>query len=533
MVTAGADRPASPNGPARPAPGAARSDRSPADPAAGLAGGADAGLAGGADAAGLAGGADGPDLVRRLAGVSLDAAAAGARYRGGPVPAGGPDAVARAVREACPDVLPQDGAGAEAALTAVVRALAAGAADPADPLCVAHLHGPPLAVAAAADLAASTINPSMDSWDQAPAAGELERLVTAAVAGLAYPGRPSADAVVTTGATESNMVALLLARERAAGPVHLVCSDEAHHSMPRAAWLLGLPTAVIVPTRDGRLHPDDLAAALDRTTGPHLVSATAGTTSRGIVDPVPAIADVAAAYGAHLHVDAAYGGGLLFSDTRRELLAGLDRADTVALDLHKLGWQSLAAGLLAVADGALLAPLSVRADYLNADDDIEAGLPDLLGRSLRTSRRPDVVKIAATFLALGRSGLGRLTDRCCAAAEDVAGQIDRRPGLRLLSRPELSTVLFRPVAADQLDDRAGDELVAGIRRSLLASGRAVLGRATVAGPAGRGRLWLKLTLLNPHVTAADLTRLLDLVEQTTDQLAAAARRAAGGPSTPG
>jgi hypothetical protein len=63
---------------------------------------------------------------------------------------------------------------------------------------------------------------------------------------------------------------------------------------------------------------------------------------------------------------------------------------------------------------------------------------------------------ATTFLALGRAGLGALTDRCCAAAEDAAGQIERRPGLRLLSRPELSTVLFRPVAADRLGDRAGD-----------------------------------------------------------------------------
>jgi L-2,4-diaminobutyrate decarboxylase len=314
--------------------------------------------------------------------------------------------------------------------------------------------------------------------------------------------------------------------------VHLVCSDEAHHSVPRAAWLLGLPTPVTVPTRDGRLHPDDLAAALDRTSSPHVVTATAGTTSRGIVDPLPAIAEVAAAYRAHLHVDAAYGGGVLFSDTRRGLLAGLDRADTVALDLHKLGWQPLAAGLLTVADGTLLAPLSLRADYLNADDDTGAGLPDLLGRSLRTSRRPDVVKIATTFLALGRAGLGRLTDRCCAAAEDAADQIDRRQGLRLLSPPELSTVLFRPVAADRLGDRTGDELVAGIRRSLLASGRAVLGRATVPGPAGPGRLWLKLTLLNPHVTGADLTRLLDLVEQTADQLARAPRRVADTASTP-
>jgi L-2,4-diaminobutyrate decarboxylase len=126
-----------------------------------------------ADPAGLAGGVDGPDLVRRLAAVALDAAAAGARDRGGPVPAGGPDAVAHAVRAACPDVLPEDGAGAEAALTAVVRALAAGAADPADPLCAAHLHAPPLAVAAAADLSASPLKPSMDSWDHAPAASEL------------------------------------------------------------------------------------------------------------------------------------------------------------------------------------------------------------------------------------------------------------------------------------------------------------------------------------------------------------------------
>jgi L-2,4-diaminobutyrate decarboxylase len=514
MVTAGAGRPATPPEPAGTVPSAAWADRWSADPAAGL-----------------AGGVDGPDLVRRLAAVALDAAATGARDRGGPVPAGGPDAVARAVRAACPDLLPEDGAGAEAALTAVVRALAAGAADPADPLCAAHLHAPPLAVAAAADLTASTLNPSMDSWDQAPAASELERLVTAAVAGLAYPDRPSADAVVTTGATESNMIALLLARERSAGPVRLLCSDEAHHSVPRAAWLLGLPSPVTVPTRDGRLHPDDLAAALDRTPGPHVVTATAGTTSRGVVDPVSAIADVAAAYGAHLHVDAAYGGGALFSDVRRELLAGLDRADTVALDLHKLGWQPLAAGLLAVADRSLLAPLSLHADYLNAGDDTEAGLPDLLGRSFRTSRRPDVVKIATTFLALGRAGLGALTDRCCAAAEDAAGQVDRRPGLRLLSRPELSTVLFRPVAADRLGDGAGDELVAGIRRSLLASGGAVLGRATVPGPSGGGRLWLKLTVLNPHITAADLTRLLDLVEQAADRLTRAPRGVADGAIT--
>ncbi len=466
------------------------------------------------DAGGLAGGAGGVERVGRLAGVALAAVAAGTRTRGGPAPAGGPDAVAEAVRTACPAVLPEAGLGAEAALRAVVQAVAAGATDPADPLCAAHLHGPPLAVAAVADLAASMLNPSLDSWDQAPAASELERLVTAAVAALAYPGRPSPDAVITTGATESNLLALLLARERAAAPVRLVCSDEAHHSLARAAWLLGLPPAVLVPSRNGRLHPDDLAAALDRTPGPHVVAATAGTTGRGVIEPLGAIADVAAARGVHLHVDAAYGGGLLFSDTRRGLLAGLDRADTVALDLHKLGWQPLAAGLLAVAEAGLLAPLSIRADYLNAGDDTEAGLPDLLGRSIRTSRRPDALKMAVTFQALGRAGLGRLIDRCCDAAAAAAAQIAGRPGLRLLAEPELSTVLFRPTAADQLGGAAGDALVAEVRRSLLGTGRAVLGRASAGRPTGR-QLWLKLTLLNPYATGADVSRLLDLVERAT------------------
>jgi L-2,4-diaminobutyrate decarboxylase len=464
-------------------------------------------------AAVLATGPAGTELVRRLTGVVLDALEAGAGARGGPAPAGGPDAVAAAVGVACAAVLPRTGVGAEAAVRTVVRAVAAGATDPADPLCAAHLHGPPLAVAAAADLAASMLNPSLDSWDQAPAASEVERLVTAAVADLTYPSRPSADAVVTTGATESNLVALLLARERAAAPVRLVCSTEAHHSVPRAAWLLGLPAPVLVPARDGRLHPDDLAAALARVPGPHVVAATAGTTARGVIDPIGAIADVTAAHGGHLHVDAAYGGGLLFSDTRRRLLAGLDRADTVALDLHKLGWQPLAAGLLAVADTGLLGPLSVQADYLNAGDDMEAGLPDLLGRSIRTSRRPDALKIAASFRALGRAGLGELVDRCCAAAAGLAGQIAGRPGLRLLEPPELSTVLFRPAAADRLGGAAGDELVAEVRRALLGTGRAVLGRATVGDTAGETRLWLKLTLLNPHITGEDVTRLLDLVER--------------------
>ncbi|GHD53399.1 amino acid decarboxylase [Streptomyces mirabilis] len=447
----------------------------------------------------LASGPEGPGALRPLLDTVLAALREGGEARGGPLPAGGPESVARRVRDAVGDVLPEQ--GTEDALRVLVRALAEGAADPADPLCAAHLHCPPLAVATAADLAASALNPSMDSWDQAPAASELEALVTRALAQEIGAG----DALVTTGGTESNQLALLLAREAHAG-VRLIHGANAHHSLPRAAWLLGLPDPVVVPAPAGTMDLAALDEALTELQGHRgslLVAATAGTTDAGLIDPLPDIADLCEAHGTRLHIDAAYGGGLLFSDHHRGKLDGLDRAHTVTLDLHKLGWQPVAAGLLVVKDPHDLDALSHRADYLNADDDTEAGLPDLLGRSLRTSRRPDILKVAVTLKTLGRAGLGALVDQVCARAVELADLVEAHPGFELYDPPTLSTVLFRPA-------EASDEAVAAVRRTLLHEGRAVLGRALLDD-----RLWLKATLLNPHTRPGDLAALLKLVEGHT------------------
>ncbi|MEV7994109.1 aminotransferase class V-fold PLP-dependent enzyme [Streptomyces sp. NPDC086077] len=445
----------------------------------------------------LASGPDGPGALRPLLDTVLDALSAGGRARGGPLPAGGPEAVTARMRDTLGDVLPDK--GDPDALRALVHALAEGAADPADPLCAGHLHCPPLALATAADLAASVLNPSLDSWDQAPAASALEALVTRALA--AQTG--AADCLVTTGGTESNQLALLLAREAHGGTLQLVTAAGAHHSLPRAAWLLGLPVPVTVPAPAGTFDPAALDETLARLSGPVLVAATAGTTDAGLIDPLPEIAAVCRAHGARLHIDAAYGGGLLFSERHRHRLSGLDSADTVTLDLHKLGWQPIAAGLLTVRDARDLAGLHQRAEYLNADDDTDAGLPDLLGRSLHTTRRPDILKIAVTLRGLGRSGLGALVDQVCECADELARLIAAHPGFELYDRPTISTVLFRPTGAT-------DDAVAALRRDLLGHGHAVLGRARL-----NGRLWLKATLLNPRTRPADLAALLSLVEGHT------------------
>ncbi|MDG9691818.1 aspartate aminotransferase family protein [Streptomyces sp. Alain-F2R5] len=446
----------------------------------------------------LASGPHGPDTLRPLLDTVLDALRTGTAARGGPLPAGGPDAVTAKVTKAAGELLPDH--GDPDALHTLVTALAEGAADPAHPLCAAHLHGPPLAVATAADLAASALNPSLDSWDQAPAASALEALLTHTLA----RETGATDALVTTGGTESNHLAVLLARETHGAGLRLLHGANAHHSVPRAAWLTGLPEPVAVPAPAGTLDPAALDEALTQVPGPHLVIATAGTTDAGLIDPLPEIADRCAAHGARLHIDAAYGGGLLFSDRHRHRLAGLEAADTVALDLHKLGWQPIAAGLLTVSDPDDLTALHHHADYLNADDDTDAGLPDLLGRSPRTSRRPDILKIAVTLKTLGRAGLGALVDEVCAHAERFAALVDTHPAFELHAPPTISTVLFRPA-------HATDTTVAAVRRTLLATGTAVLGRARADD-----RLWLKATLLNPHTRPGDLAALLTHVENSLE-----------------
>jgi L-2,4-diaminobutyrate decarboxylase len=237
--------------------------------------------------------------------------------------------------------------------------------------------------------------------------------------------------------------------------------------------------------------------------------ATAGTTDLGSIDPLPQLAALVRNANTPgrlwLHVDAAYGGGALFSDRLRGLLDGIAHADSVSLDLHKYGWQPAAAGVFLTRHRNAWQALEREVAYLNARDDSAAGLPDLLGRSLRTTRRPDAFKIAVTLRALGRAGLGELVDRCHDLARYAAAATSRHPDLELAASPTLSTVVFRYRSADR---RRSDDVNAALRRRLLHEGKAVLGRADL-GP--DQVVHLKLTLLNPAASAADVDALLAAV----------------------
>ncbi|GAB08192.1 putative L-2,4-diaminobutyrate decarboxylase [Gordonia araii NBRC 100433] len=466
-------------------------------------------------------------------GQQLIGAAAAVADRGqrAPLPIGAPEEVlAQVAAELGSRDLPAAGIGEQAALDRMARIVHEYGLNLTHELCAAHLQPPPLSVAVAADALASATNASLDTYDSGPATLAIESWTVEALARLV--GLPSTSGgVFGPGGSYSNLLAMLIARDQAGakrgidirqhgvsalGAPVVLCSKVAHFSVQRACAALGLGESAVITVdcdSEHRMLPsaleavlDDLASAPGPQRTPFAVVATAGTTDFGTVDPLPEIAEIAHRHGLWLHVDAAYGFGALFSDRFAGLLAGIELADSITLDLHKVGWQPAAASLLLLADTDSFSSLDRSVAYLNPEDDLQAGFGGQLGLTLQTTRRPDVLKVATTLLAYGRSGLGDMLDACHDLARHAQERIDTEPQLELVSEATLTTVVFRYLC----DDLDIDQVNAELRRRLISSGTALIGRTQVRiGADGEPRTCLKLTLLNPETSPADIGRLFD------------------------
>ncbi|MEM4780637.1 MAG: aspartate aminotransferase family protein [Halalkalicoccus sp.] len=432
------------------------------------------------------------------------------------------------------DPLPEDGRGLATAIEEVGEHVLSRSVDPSDPRCVAHLQCPPLIPGLAAEAMATALNQSLDSWDQSPAATLLEERLIEELCGLF--GYESGDGVFTSGGTQSNLMGLLLARERhcreafdrspreaglppEADSLRIVCSAAAHFTVRQAAAQIGLgeERVVSVPTDDGDAMSIE---ALDRTLAdleerglePFAVVATAGTTDFGAIDPLGAIADRADDDGLWFHVDAAYGGALALSDAHRGKLAGIERADSLAVDFHKLFYQPISCGAFLLRDGMDFELMGRNAAYLNPEADDERGVPNLVAKSLQTTRRFDALKPYVTFRALGRERLAGLIEYTIDLAEAVAERLRDDPAFELLHEPTINTVVFRyrPVEVPDGTSREEwtDRLNAEIRRRLLASGEAVVARTEVDGVTS-----IKLTLLNPRTTLGDVEAITEAIRE--------------------
>lgn len=430
------------------------------------------------------------------------------------------------------EIFPNE-AKAPAELAAALQTCVAHAIAVWHPRTAAHLHTPVLLPSLTAEAVLSALNPSMDSFDQAPAATMVELALLDWLVQLCGLPKP-AGGTMTAGGTQSNYMGLLLARDQHltargwavrekglppdANRLRVLCSEIAHFSVDKAMMQLGLGTEAVVKVavdKDFQLDPADLAHHLARLRAngavPFALVATAGTTDFGSLDPIGPMADLAAEYGLWLHVDAAYGSALLLSEKYAPRLAGLHRAQSITLDFHKAFFQPISCGAFLVADAAHFEHLNIYADYLNSEGRAQAGIPDLVARSVLTTRRFDALKVWYSLQALGRTQFAALVEQLVALAEHAAHTLRADPRFELLHTPTFGCVVFRYIPnnpntnADTLNDL--------LPQHLFDTGQAVIGHTRV-----NGRACLKFTLNNPCTTGEEVEALLRMIKECGEVL---------------
>ncbi|SEE53148.1 L-2,4-diaminobutyrate decarboxylase [Arthrobacter alpinus] len=400
----------------------------------------------------------------------------------------------------------------------------------------AHLNCPVVIPALVGEAVLSAVNSSLDTWDQSAGATMIERRLidwTTERLGLG----PDSDGVFTSGGTQSNLQAMLIARNHAVACLRLdpanaelrlpalldrlriFTSGASHFSIRKSASMLGLGYDAVVDIEcddNRRMDPAALARelAVCQAEGliPLAVVATAGTTDFGSIDPLREVAALSRAHGSWFHVDAAYGGGLITSSRYRHLLDGIGLADSVTIDYHKTFFQPVSSSALLVREGAKLGHVTYYADYLNPESAARANVPNQVDKSIQTTRRFDALKLWLTLRTMGANGVGALFDEVIDLAARTGELLEAHPDFELAASPALSTLVFRykPAGSSNAD---ADILNPLIRSAVFASGEAV-----VAGTKMDGHHFLKFTLLNAETTLGDMNQIIELLRSTGESL---------------
>jgi glutamate/tyrosine decarboxylase-like PLP-dependent enzyme len=320
-----------------------------------------------------------------------------------------------------------------------------------------------LPIGVVADTMVAGFNPQIGAWSHNPAANEIENHTLGYIQRLMGHDPVPGTAAFTSGGMEANHQAVIVAltdrfesyaEEGAASlgaqPV-LYVSEEAHHSFLKIAHACGIGRRAVreVPVDgDLRMSLSDLATAVDedRANGlaPFMVVATAGTTTAGAIDPMPEIAAVGREHGLWFHVDAAWGGGALFSRNLRPLLAGIEHADSVTFDAHKWLSVPMGAGMFFCKSlEALDRAFGIRTAYMPD----KSAVPDRYATSLQWSRRFIGLKLFMAMAELGAEGYERKIDHMALMGDELRRLLGEA-GWRVLNTTRLPLICFTHEALD-------------------------------------------------------------------------------------
>jgi L-2,4-diaminobutyrate decarboxylase len=405
----------------------------------------------------------------------------------------------------------RSGAGSGRSAGELVERIARYAIQLHHPSYMGHQVCPPFSTAVLADLVISTLNQSTAVWEMSPIATVIEKEVVRWLADRAgYP--EGAEGTAVSGGSAANLTALMAARARwrseesnAGKAPLLIASADAHYSVARAAAIMGIPASGVlkVPTDSAhRMDVDaleELLAAIELRDDASVLAivATSGSTAAGAFDRLDEIALLRDRYRLWLHVDAAHGASVLFSDALRPLVRGLERADSFAWDPHKMLWMPLSLGIVLVRDGLWLrGAFEADAPYLFHQKDGADRDADNIGQmTIQCSKRADAIKLWLTVQLHGTAPFAEALDRVTATTRYLYERVRESDDFEPMHEPDFNIFCWRY--------RGDDATNARLREELLRSGEAWI-TSTVL----KGQRVLRVTVINPATGPAEIDALL-------------------------
>ena len=420
---------------------------------------------------------------------------------------------------------------AEDSLFAQLNVILSHSMNAANPGFMGHMDSIPSTFSVLGELISAGLNNNMLSLEMSPVFTQLETHLLQEIATLFGFSEPSLG-VMLSGGSLANLQALAVARNLyfntgtigltslTQQPV-LFASEVAHTSLKKAAMLLGLGTesVIAIPTNsNSQLETKALRSSIllaqDRGQIPFCIVATAGTTTTGNIDPLVEISQIAREYKLWFHVDAAYGGALIFSPDQRYRLAGIENADSITFNPQKWLYVAKTCALVLFKNPPTIAKaFRIPIPYMGDRDDF-INLGEI---SIQGTRHAEVLKLWLSLQHIGKMGYAQLIQDSYTLTTYFVQQVQKRSFLELASEPETNLICFRGWFAHRSQaelDRWNTELQAYLLQN---------NQIFLSLPTYRGSRWLRAVLLNPYTHTETIDRLFEAIDRFIDRFQGSAQ----------
>ena len=401
-----------------------------------------------------------------------------------------------------------------------LQAILANSMNAANPTFIGHMDSMPTTFSILGEMVTAAINNNMLSLEMSPLLSRLESLLLGEFAAL-FGFSTHSGGVMLSGGSLANLQALAVARNvkfdalkqgitaQTSSPV-LFASEVAHTSIQKAAMLLGLGASSVIPVKtnsNSQMNVSELEIAIENATkngkAPFCIVATAGTTTTGNIDLLLEISQVARKYGLWLHVDAAYGGALVLSESQRQRLAGIEHADSITFNPQKWLYVAKTCVMVLFRDmKTWVNAFRIHAPYMR-----DSGEFINLGEiSVQGTRHAEVLKLWLSLQHIGKSGYAQLIEKSYQLTDYFIEQVKKRTFLEMAGNPETNIICFRGIPS-WLQEGEWDDWNSRLQSKLLQNGKMFLSLPTY-----RGSRWLRAVLLNPYTNKETLNNLFDEID---------------------